>query len=37
MYTTLNEALVKLKLNNSNYRPNIIDVLAELQSKFNNF
>ena len=33
MYTSLNEALVQLKLNNSDYRPNIEDVLVELQTK----
>ncbi len=33
MYTPLNQALVQLKLNNTNYRPSINDVLAELQAK----
>ncbi len=37
MYTPLNEALVQLKLNNSNYRPSITDVLAELQTKGLNY
>ena len=36
MHTSLNEALVKLKLNNSNNRPNIKDILAQMQGQKQN-
>ncbi len=33
MHTTLNEVLVQLKLESSNYNPNMSNVLQELQTK----
>jgi hypothetical protein len=37
MYTPLNEVLVQLKLESSNYHPNIEDVLQQMQTKGQNF